>query len=77
MSQQRGGLHRLSQHKSLAMGREFVVQRLPNPSEYETTLQELEGLRAQLFSAREEADTTTTIRVPAHQPSSIHHELIT
>ena len=62
--------HPLSQHKGLATGRECVLQRLPNANEYETTLQELEGLRTQLFSAREDgaAATSATIKVLIGDP---------
>ena len=45
-SAKRGTGQALSQNKGLATGREFVLQRLPNPSEYLTTLHELEGLMA-------------------------------
>ena len=50
-SAKRGTAETLSPHKSLARGRDFVLQRLTNRSKYETTLQELEGFRAQLYSS--------------------------
>ena len=68
----------LSQQKGLATGMEFVHQRLPNPSEYEATLQELEGLRAQLFSSREDgatAGTPTTIPIKVSTASSSHIDI--
>ena len=39
----RGIAQGLTLHKGLATGKEFVLPRLPNPIEYESALQELEG----------------------------------
>ena len=59
------------------------MHRLPNPSEYDAALQELEGLIAQLYSAREDGATagtsttttitsrTTNIKVSTYNPSPI------
>ena len=73
----------LSQQKGLATGREFVLQRLLNPREYEASLQKSEGLMAQVNSSGEDAATagatstsTTTVKVSSVHPSCIHIDLI-
>ena len=65
----------LIQQNDLATGREFLLQRLHFPSVYESALQELEGLTAQLSSSEEEGaagcatSTSTTIKVLTQHPS--------
>ena len=73
-SAKRGTAQALTLHKGLATGRDFILQHLVIPAEYEAALKENEWLRAQLNSSTEGASscvatnstTATIVKVKSH-----------
>ena len=79
-STKRGTAYTLTLHKGLATGREFVLQHLVTPAEYEAALKANEWHPAQLNSSTEGASncasttttTATTIKVKTHTTPHSH-----
>ena len=71
-SAKRGTAQALTLHKGLATGRDFILQHLVTPAEYEAALKENEWLRTQLNSSTEGASncasttTATAVKVKTH-----------